>query len=72
MDLISGHNQVPVARGDKAITAFCIPLSIFEFSGMQFGICNVPGTFHRLMDRMFGDCCYQSVLLYLDNVIIFS
>lgn len=31
-----------------------------------------PGTFQRLMERIFGGCRYQSVFLYLDDVIIFS
>lgn len=39
---------------------------------MPFGLCNAPGTFQRLMERMFGDRRYQSVLLYLDDVIVFS
>ncbi|KAL2095353.1 hypothetical protein ACEWY4_010072 [Coilia grayii] len=39
---------------------------------MAFGLCNAPSTFQRLMERIFGDCRYQSVLLYLDDVIVFS
>lgn len=61
-----------MAEGDKAKTAFCTPFGLFEFNRMLFGFCNAPGTFQRLMERMFGDCRYQSVLLYLDDVIIFS
>ena len=72
IDLASGYNQVPVAEKDKAKTAFCTPFGLFEFNRMPFGLCNVPGTFQCLMERMFGDQRYQSVLLYLDDVIIFS
>ena len=53
-------------------TAFCTPFGLFEFNRMAFGLCNAPGTFQRLMERMFGDCRYQSVLLYLDDIIVFS
>lgn len=39
---------------------------------MPFGLCNVPGTFQRLVQRMLGDQQCQSLLLYLDNNIVFS
>jgi hypothetical protein len=72
LDLASGYNQVPMADKDKSKTAFCTPFDLFEFNRMPFGLCNAPGTFQRLMERMFGDCRHQSVLLYLDDVIVFS
>ena len=39
---------------------------------MPFGLCNAPSTFQQLMERIFGDQHYQSLLLYLDDVIVFS
>lgn len=39
---------------------------------MAFGLCNAPGTFQRLMERILGDQRHQSLLLYLDDVVIFS
>lgn len=72
LDLASGYNQVEVAEKDKAKTAFFTPFGLFEFYRMPFGLCNAPSTFQCLMERMFGDCCYRSVLLYLDDVIVFS
>ncbi|XDV45359.1 hypothetical protein PO909_013473 [Leuciscus waleckii] len=72
LDLASGYNQVAVAESDKPKTAFCTPFGLFEFERMPFGLCNAPGTFQRLMERIFGDQSFHSVLLYLDDVIIFS
>ena len=72
LDLASGYNQVTVAEKDKAKTAFCTPFGLFEFNRMPFGLCNAPGTFQRLMERIFGDQSFQSVLLYLDDIVIFS
>ena len=72
LDLASGYNQVPVAEQDKMKTAFCTPFGLFEFNRMPFGLCNAPSTFQRLMERMFGAQHFQSLLLYLDDVVVFS
>ncbi len=39
---------------------------------MPFGVCNAPSTFQRLMQRLFGDQQCQYVLLYLDDIVVFS
>lgn len=72
LDLASGYNQVPVAEPDKMKTAFCTPFGLFEFNRMPFGLCNAPSTFQRLMERMFGSQHCQSLLLYLDDVVVYS
>lgn len=62
LDLASGYNQVPVSEKNRSKTACCIP----------FGLCNVSSTFQHLMQRMFGDQQCQSLLLYLDDITVFS
>ncbi|XP_053285372.1 uncharacterized protein LOC128446371 [Pleuronectes platessa] len=72
IDLASGYNQVPMTEQDRPKTAFCTPFGLFEFNRMPFGLCNAPSTFQRLMQRMFGKEQGQSLLLYLDDIIVFS
>lgn len=72
IDLASGYNQVPVAEEDKAKTAFCTPFGLFEFNRMPFGLCNALSTFQRLMQRLLGDQQCQSLLLYLDDIVVYS
>ena len=72
LDLASGYNQVAVAEQDRAKTAFCTPFGLYEFNRMPFGLCNAPGTFQRLMEHIFGDQSFQTLLLYLDDVVVFS
>ncbi|KAL6476465.1 hypothetical protein MHYP_G00149640 [Metynnis hypsauchen] len=72
LDLASGYNQVPMPEQDREKTAFCTPFGLFEFNRMAFGLCNAPSTFQRLMERIFGDQSFHSLLLYLDDVVIFS
>uniref|UniRef100_A0A1A8HG02 Gypsy retrotransposon integrase-like protein 1 n=1 Tax=Nothobranchius korthausae TaxID=1143690 RepID=A0A1A8HG02_9TELE len=72
LDLASGYNQVSVAEADRPKTAFCTPFGLFEWNRMPFGLCNAPGTFQRLMQRIFGDKQCQSLLIYLDDIVVFS
>lgn len=39
---------------------------------MPFGLCNAPETFERLMQATMSDLVFQIVLIYLDDVLIFS
>lgn len=72
LDLTAGYNQIPMAEKDKQKTAFCTPFGLFEFNRMPFGLCNSPSTFQHLMERIFGDERFNSLLLYLDDIVIFS
>ncbi len=72
LDLASGYNQVAVAEKDKQKTAFCTPFGLFEYNRLPYGLSNGPSTFQRLMESIFSDESFQSVLLYLDDVIVFS
>ena len=39
---------------------------------MPFGLCNAPATFQRLMDAVLGEQTYESLLIYLDDILLFS
>ena len=72
LDLTSGYWQVEVAEQDKHKTAFSTPMGLFEANRMPFGLQNAPSTFQRLMTCCFGDMNFTHLLIYLDDLIIFS
>uniref|UniRef100_A0A8C7XN19 ribonuclease H n=1 Tax=Oryzias sinensis TaxID=183150 RepID=A0A8C7XN19_9TELE len=72
LDLASGYWQVEMHPEDQEKTAFTTPLGLYEFERMPFGLCNAPATFQRLMQQCLNGQIAQSLLLYLDDIIIYS
>lgn len=72
MDLKSGYYQVEMEEEDKSKTAFTCPLGFWEFNRMPQGITNAPSTFQRLMERCMGDIHLKEVLVFLDDLIVYS
>jgi len=72
IDLASGYHQVAVREQDQPKTAFTTPFGIFEYSRMPFGVCNGPSTFQRLMQSTMGDLIFQIMLVYLDDILVYS
>ena len=72
LDLQSAYNQIEVAVEDRAKTAFTTPFGLYEFTRMPFGLCNAPAIFQRLMQVIFRKQMYQTMLCYLDDILIFS
>ena len=72
MDLQSAYYQIEVAEEDKAKTAFTTPVGLFEFNRMAFGLCNAPATYQRLMQDMFRDELFRVLIVYLDDILVYS
>lgn len=72
LDLTSGYWQVGMSDDAKKKAAFCIPGGLYQFRVMSFGLCNAPGTFERLMERVLAGLSWKSCLLYLDDIIVYS
>lgn len=73
LDLAHGFNQIPMKESDIKKTAFRTGTGgLYEYTRMPFGLCNAPGTFMRLMDKAFGDLNFQTLLVYLDDILVFG
>ena len=72
IDQASAYNQVEVALEDRQNTAFTTPFRLFEYNGMPFGLGSAPGTFQRIRQTIFRDELLEMLIVYLDDVIVFS
>uniref|UniRef100_A0A3Q1EKL9 Gypsy retrotransposon integrase-like protein 1 n=1 Tax=Acanthochromis polyacanthus TaxID=80966 RepID=A0A3Q1EKL9_9TELE len=72
LDLKSGYYQIEMNESDKEKTAFVTPVGFWEFNRMPQGVTNAPSTFQRLMEKSMGDLHLKEVLVYLDDLIVFS
>lgn len=72
IDLFSGYWQIEIADSDKFKTAFTSEFGHFEFNRMPFGLCNAPSTFQRLMENILRPLIGKFVLVYIDDVIVYS
>lgn len=72
LDLAAAFNQIPVAADDIEKTAFTTRYGQFEFCVLPFGLCNAPATCMRLMQNVLSDYLDKFVVVYLDDILIFS
>ncbi|KAK8771557.1 hypothetical protein V5799_025197 [Amblyomma americanum] len=72
LDLKSGYWQIEVDERDREKTAFVTPDGLYEFKVLPFGLCSAPAIFQRMMDTVLAGLKWQTCLVYLDDVVIFS
>ena len=72
MDLQSGYWQLKVAPEDRHKTAFITKYGLFEYTKMPFGLCNAPSTFQICMELIFRGMQWKTLLIYLDDIILYS
>ena len=72
IDLQSAYYQVRLKPKDIPKTAFTTPMGLYEFKVLCFGLTNAPGTFQNIMNDVLRDVLGKFVLVYLDDIVIFS
>ena len=72
MNLILGYWQIPLPEDDQEKCAVITQRGLFQPTRMPQGLCNAPATFQRAMDFILSNLKLSCVLVYLDDINVFS
>ncbi|RWS01494.1 uncharacterized protein B4U79_02987 [Dinothrombium tinctorium] len=72
IDLRSGYYQFVLDPASQEKAAFVTPKGLYKPKRMMFGLANAPSTFQREMDKIFKEKIGSSVLVYIDDIMVYS
>lgn len=72
LDMAHGYFQVSLHEDSIPKSAFRVPWGLYEFLRLPQGLTNSPSTFQRIVELIFGDLNLSDLVLYLDDLLIFS
>jgi hypothetical protein len=72
IDLRSGYHQIKIHTEDIPKTAFTTRYGLFEYLVMSFGLTNVLAHFMYLMNSVFMPELDKFVMVFIDNILIYS
>ena len=72
LDSKSGYHQIPMVPSDRVKTSFTCRYGTYQFTVMPFGLSTAPATFQRMMNTIFFELLDRGVLVYLDDVLIYT
>jgi Reverse transcriptase (RNA-dependent DNA polymerase) len=71
IDLRHAYHLIRIAEGDEWKTTFRMCYGSFEWKVVPFGLTNAPAAFQHFMNDIFSDMLDVSVIIYLDDILIY-
>ncbi|KAK9406808.1 hypothetical protein NXF25_005582 [Crotalus adamanteus] len=72
LDPCEAYYRVRIKKRDEWKTAFNCPLGSYQFKVMPFGLQGAPAVFMQLINEVLHEHLYRGVLVYLDDILIYS
>jgi hypothetical protein len=72
IDLPSGYHQLKIRATDIPKTTFITQYGLYEYTMMSFGLTNAPAYFMYLMNKVFMDYLDKFMVVFIDDILIFS
>ncbi|XDV24073.1 hypothetical protein PO909_028351 [Leuciscus waleckii] len=72
LDLRNAYNLIRIREGDEWKTAFSTTTGHYEYHVMPFGLANSPSVFQALVNEVFRDMLNQKLIVYIDDILIYS
>lgn len=71
-DLREVYYWVQIQEGDEWKMAFNCPLGSYQYRVLMFGLQRTPAVFMQLINKVLHDHLYKGVLVYLDDILIYT
>jgi hypothetical protein len=72
IDLRSGYHQLKIQESDILKIVLCTRYGLYKYTVMSIGLTNAPAYFMYRMNKVFMKYLYKFVIVFIDDILIFS